>query len=179
MNLKTYDICLSLPSNLKTSIFPLSYRDIIALKYIIANKKFKLLQLRDESLSVRHLKLLTPALTKNMPTRLSIININIGDEGVAVIADSIKGTNSLSHLALINIGITEVSANVLGQALCCSSVVLLSVSQNKLRSAGLTRLMSYLYFLAISDCAIGDEGMIFLRYILLMTKIIVLQIGGI
>ena len=132
------DIYQLLPSKISTMDYPLSTRDVIAMKYIIANKKFKWLKMRNEGLSVRHLKLLTPALTKNMPTQLSIRETNIGDKGVTVIADSIKGTTSLHFLAVNDTGMTEASVEVLGQALCCSNIQGLIVSQNKLGSAGLT-----------------------------------------
>ena len=177
------EVCQLLPSEIDTLNFPLSTRNVIAMKYIIANKKLEWLQLRNEGLSVHHLKLLTPALTKNMPTQLSIMDTDIGDEGVTVIADSVKGTTALAILSFINIGMTEVSCEVLGQALCCSKVGGLTVRQNKLGSAGLTRLMSHLVntnlaFLAVTDSAIEDEGIIFLSSILPMTKITSLCIGG-
>ena len=177
------EICQLLPSTIDTLNFPLSTCNVIAMKYIIANKKLEWLQLRNEGLSVHHLKLLSPALTKNMPTQLSIMDTDIGDEGVTVVADSVKGTTALAILSFINIRMTEVSCEVLGQALCCSKVGGLTVRQNKLGSAGLTRLMSHLVntnlvFLAVTDSAIEDEGIIFLSSILPMTKITSLCIGG-
>ena len=172
-----------LPSTIGTMNYQLSTRDIIAMKYIIANKKLKRFQMRNEGLSVRHLKLLAPALTKNMPTQLSIRDTNIGDEGVSVIANSVKGSTTCTLLFLVNIGMTKVSTEVLGQALCRSSVQTLIVCQNKLGSAGLTRLTSHLVntnlqCLAFNDSAIGDEGLISLSSILPMTKIRTLGIGG-
>ena len=123
------EICQLFPSQIDTMTYPLSIRDF---KYIIANKKIECLQMCNKDLSVRHLKLLSPALAKNMPTILSIMDTDIGDEGVTVIADSVKGTTSLRHLAFINIGMTKVSCEVLGQALCCSKVQILIVYKNKL-----------------------------------------------
>ena len=140
------DICQLLTSEIGTTNYLLSTRDVIAIKYIIFNKKLKYFSMRNEDLSVRHLKLLTPALAKNTPAQLGIRDTNIGDEGVAVIADSIKGTTSLRILAFINniIGMIKVGAEVLGQALYHSKVQSLVVCENKLGSTGLTRLTSHL-----------------------------------
>ena len=177
------DICKLLPSRINTMDYPLSTRDVIAIKYIIINKKLEWLQIRNKGLSLRHLKLLALALARNVPTALTVIDTSIGDEGVIVIADSIKGTTSLCFLSFVNIGMTEVSAEVLGQALCCSNVEILSVCQSKLGSAGLTRLTSHLAntnltALAFNDSAIGDEGMISLSSVLPKTQIMLLGIGG-
>ena len=176
------EICQLLPSDIGITHFPLSTRIVIALKYVIANKKLKFLLLKNVILSVRHLKILAPALTKNMPAELSICDTSIGDEGVTVIADLIKGT-TFNLLAFMNIGMTEVSAEVLGQAFCHSNVEELTVCENKLGSAGLSRLTSHLMntnisFLDVADSAIEDEGIISLSSILPMTKITSLCIGG-
>ena len=139
--------------------------------------------MRNKGLSVHHLKLLTPALAKNMLTVLVIRDTSIGDEGVTVVADAIKGTTSLRMLSFVNVGMTEVSAKVLGEALCNSNVQVLMVSQNKLGSVWLSRLTSHLMntninYLSINDSAIGDEGMISLSSKLPMSKIVSLDVGG-
>ena len=177
------EVCQLLPSEIDTMDYQVSTRDVIAMKYIISNKKLELFQMRNKGLSVHHLKLLTPALAKNMLTVLVIRDTSIGDEGVTVVADAIKGTTSLRMLSFVNVGMTEVSAKVLGDALCNSNVQVLMVSQNKLGSVWLSRLTSHLMntninYLGINDSAIGDEGMISLSSILPMTKIVSLDVGG-
>ena len=177
------EICQLLPSAIDTHKCPLSTRDIIAIAYIISKKKVEWLNLRNDDLSVSHLKLLAPALKENMPNKLNIVNTSIGDDGITIIANSIKGTTSLTALTIANNGMTDVSAKVLGQALCYSTIMALFLHANKIGSAGLINLASYLpntnvVIFNVSDCDIGDEGIIFLSSILPRTKLAMLGLGG-
>ena len=177
------EICQLLPSAIDTHKCPLSTRDIIAIAYIISKKKVEWLNLRNDDLSVSHLKLLAPALKENMPNKLNIVNTSIGDDGITIIANSIKSTTSLTALTIANNGMTDVSAKVLGQALCYSTIMALFLHANKIGSAGLINLVSYLpntnvVILNVSDCDIGDEGIIFLSSILPRTKLAMLGLGG-
>ena len=61
--------------------------------------------MRNKGLSVHHLKLLTQALAKNMLTVLVIRDTSIGDEGVTVVADAIKGTTSLRMLSFVKVAV--------------------------------------------------------------------------
>ena len=176
------ELCQFLPSVLDITDFPLSTRDGISLRYIIMNKKLKLLVIRNETFTVDLLKILAPALKASMPETLNIMHPQISDEGTEIIADLVKQT-PLLHLCLYDVGMTEVGAELLSQTICGSQMESLLVGGNKIGNVGVKRLASSLINTEIMEfevdnCGLTDDGLVSLSSALPKTKLTSLAIGG-
>ena len=179
------ELCESLPSVLRIfPSFPLFRNDIIALRFLLSNKKMDKLLIQNDCFSAEYLKVIEPALKRNAPRELHIAYSCecFGDEGVRVLADVIKEA-PVEKLYCVTVGMTQVGAEYLGRVLHLSRLTTLCVSDNPIGDTGSKYLTHFLkntaltYF-GFANCKVGESGLITFSHALPKTKIIKISIGG-
>ena len=156
-------------------------RDIVAMRYIICNKKLESLAL--SWISDEHLKALKPTLRKNMPNELGIGNCrHLGHEGWKIIAELMLQTDMKAFYCGIG-KITSADIDCLGTALQRCKLASLVAFFINIGDTGLVQFAKYventeLTHLCLDCCEIGDEGIASLSAVLPNTKLTTLSLGG-
>ena len=170
---QTPELCGMLPSNLILIGLSPTNRDCVALRNIISHRRLERIEL--SNFNFDSFKMIVPGLRLNMPNHLTLIQADIREEGIALLADKISEV-PVTTLYLQACGITEEGANILSCGLCGSGLRKLSLSHNSIGDAGLRHIASKLTrtcieCLILNNCGIGDERVIILSKTLHKTRI--------
>ena len=154
--------------------------DIVAVRYLICNKRMKSLAL--SFISDEHLKPLEHVLKINMPEQLCISNcLHLGHDGWKIIADLMEQT-AMKYFSCNFAELASADINCLGIALQCSLLKSLLFSFTNIGDTGIVKLAKYvdtgLSCLGFEFCEITDKGIESLCAILPNTKVTTLNLGG-